>query len=438
LDQAKIQRFPAITCYLFAFGLFPLASCIFLKHRFVVHVLTPEVFIMRRRISLIALFSLLLALTTAATSPPWPRVIDLTASDGTKLKATYFGAAEPGPGVLLFHQCNRQRKIWDDLASRLSGSGINVLTSDFRGFGESGGTPPDQLTPQQNADLFQNKIPSDIDVAFQYLVSQPGVMKNVIGFGGASCGVDQSIQAARRHPETKSLVLLSGATDPDGRQFLRNSAKVPIFFAAADDDEAGIAVALMQWLYSIAPNPGNRFEHYASGGHGVEMFEAHKDLPDILVNWFVTTLIKTPGVAPVTNSKANPPRSSSMLAVIDSPGGPAKAAKMLAESRQHDPKAAPFPESIVNIIGYEHLQANDTKGALEILQLNVTAYPDSPNAYDSLSDAYLADGQKELALQNAKKAVELLTSDTRDPEDRRKLIKESAEEKIKQLSANSQ
>ena len=84
------------------------------------------------------------------------------------------------------------------------------------------------------------------------------------------------------------------------------------------------------------------------------------------------------------------------------------------------------------------MQAKDTKGALEILQLNVTAYPDSPNAYDSLSDAYLANGQKELALQNAKKALDLLASDSRVSEGHRKLIKDSAEEKIKQLSANSQ
>jgi len=36
------------------------------------------------------------------------RDLDLTAADGTRLKATYFPAAQPGPGVLLIHQCNRQ------------------------------------------------------------------------------------------------------------------------------------------------------------------------------------------------------------------------------------------------------------------------------------------------------------------------------------------
>ena len=47
---------------------------------------------------------------------PAARVVDLKTSDGTVLKASYFAAAKPGPGVLLFHQFNRQRRDWDDLA----------------------------------------------------------------------------------------------------------------------------------------------------------------------------------------------------------------------------------------------------------------------------------------------------------------------------------
>ena len=77
------------------------------------------------------------------------RIVDLTAADGTKLKATYFSADKPGPGVLLLHQCNRQRKVWDGLAQQLAAAGINVLTLDYRGFGESGGIAVDKATPQQ-------------------------------------------------------------------------------------------------------------------------------------------------------------------------------------------------------------------------------------------------------------------------------------------------
>ena len=38
--------------------------------------------------------------------PAAPRIVDLRASDGTVLKASYFAAAKPGPGVLLLHQVN--------------------------------------------------------------------------------------------------------------------------------------------------------------------------------------------------------------------------------------------------------------------------------------------------------------------------------------------
>src|SRR6202035_3662631 len=111
----------------------------------------------------------------------------LKANDGTILKATYFAAAKPGPGVLQLDHCNRQRKVWDDLGGQLATAGINVLTFDLRGFGESGGSPFAKLTPQEGAQVEAEKWPGDIETAFQYLVSQQGVARDVIGVGGASC-----------------------------------------------------------------------------------------------------------------------------------------------------------------------------------------------------------------------------------------------------------
>src|SRR5262249_28769226 len=197
----------------------------------------------------------------------------------------------------------------------------------------SGGTPNDQLDPAQQGQIVAEKWPGDMDAAFQYLTSQPGVKREIIGAGGASCGVNQSIQLARRHPEVKSLVLLSGNTDRDGRQFLRQSAKVPVFISAADDDD-GI-VPYMQWLLSLSENAGSTFHRYAAGGHGTDMFSAHQELPGMIVTWFGATLLKTPGQAPAA-AKASRPSSkeSAMLDLIDQPGGATKASQMLAEARQ--------------------------------------------------------------------------------------------------------
>ena len=381
---------------------------------------------------LLSLTLLLYGITVGAKQLPAPHIVDLSASDGTHLKATYFSAGKPGPGVLLLHQCNRQRKVWDDLAQHLAASGLNVLTFDFRGFGESAGTPLDKLSQQEIAQVFEEKFPSDVDSAFQFLVSQPGVTRGAIGAGGASCGVNQAVQLARRHPEVKALVLLSEGTNPTGRQFLRESPKLPLFMAVADDDPDPGVVEIMQWLFSLSPNPANKFERYSTGGHGVEMFEAHRELPGEIVDWFGATLAGHAGSIVAKASSHTSPQTA-FLEVLDLPGGAANAMQRYTETRKRDPKAVLFSEAVLNRVGYDHLQDGDTKGAVEIMKLNVMAYPNSPNVYDSLSDAYLADGQKDLARQNAKKALEALVSDTVDPEDRRKAIKESAEQKLKQL-----
>jgi dienelactone hydrolase len=358
----------------------------------------------------------------------------LKASDGVALKVSYFAAGKPGPAVILLHQCNQQRKMWDGLAAKLSAAGLNVLTLDFRGFGESEGTRFDRLKPQEAAQVVAQKFPDDVDVALAYLVTQPGVTRGVVGAGGASCGVNQAIQLARRHSEdVKSLVLLSGDTNHDGRAFLRTAASLPIFFGVADDDQEGRETLSMQWLDGVAPNPGDHFAHFSTGGHGIEMIAAHPELAGSIVDWFVTTLVKTPGHAPAGTAHTMPAAQVSMLEEIDEPGGAAKAAKTLADARAHDPKVELFPEIIVNLLGYEHLAAGDVKGAIEILKLNVAAYPNSANTYDSLSDAYLADGQKDRALQYARKAIDLLPADTALSDQRRKGIRESAEDKLKQL-----
>jgi dienelactone hydrolase len=374
--------------------------------------------------------------TRQTQQAPPPKVVSLTASDGTHLKATYFASSKPGPGVLLLHQCNQQRKLWDPLGESLAASGISVITFDYRGYGESGGTSHDKLTPQEQNKTQSETWPSDIDVAFQYLLAQPGVDRNRIGAGGASCGVENAIQLARRHPEVKSLVLLAGPTDREGRLFVQSS-NLPIFTSAADDDPFGPQRLLMQWLFSVSQNPNSRFAHYTSGGHAAEMFAVQKDLPGIIATWFFATLTNKPGLVPKTNGVPLDPQVVSTLALIDQTGGAGAdqvEQNLLAVHQPGENQAGPFPEVIVNQLGYEHIQLGDVKGAVEIMKLNIAAYPTSPNTYDSLSDAYMAAGQKDLALQNAKKAMELLPNDAAENEQQRNDIRDSAQQKINQLT----
>jgi CubicO group peptidase (beta-lactamase class C family) len=77
------------------------------------------------------------------------------------------------------------------------------------------------------------------------------------------------------------------------------------------------------------------------------------------------------------------------------------------QSATHD-----FSEPELNTVGYRLMQAGKVKEALEIFKLNVEAYPQAANTYDSLAEAYMNLNQRELAITNYKKSLELNPKNT--------------------------
>ena len=101
-----------------------------------------------------------------------------------------------------------------------------------------GGTRCEKLTDSELGKHWRDWS-EDVDTALEFLRSQPGVTRDVIGIGGAGLqGVDNSVEAARRHPaEIKSLVLMSGETFHDGLQFLHQTSQLPGLFVFSDEGE---------------------------------------------------------------------------------------------------------------------------------------------------------------------------------------------------------
>ena len=322
-----------------------------------------------------------------------PRVVDLKAPDGTILKGTYFAAGKPGPGVLLFHQSNRTRKSWDDVGRQLATAGINTLTIDVRGYGETGGSSD------------RTKRAGDLDTAFEFLISQPQVNRDVIGIAGAGAlGVDNSVETARRHADqVKSLVLISGETVRPQLEFLHQRSQLPGLFVFSDDDEYPPTQEAMQLLYDTSTSPSKKLVHYAAvkeapwlwyepfdigrvpatGGHGTDLFKAHPELPTILVNWFETTLIKTPGHAPADSLAC-----AATINQLQFASGANQVEQRLTEARKTDPQAQLFPEITASIVGQDFMRAGDVKSGIDVFKLIVMAYPDSADAHDNLAGAY--------------------------------------------------
>jgi hypothetical protein len=88
-------------------------------------------------------------------------------------------------------------------------------------------------------------------------------------------------------------------------------------------------------------------------------------------------------------------------------GGIDQAAKQYRELKAAAPAAYNFAEYELNALGYQLIRAKKFEEAIRIFQLNVEAYPQSSNVYDSLGEAYMDRGDTAQAIANFHKSLQL-------------------------------
>ena len=98
--------------------------------------------------------------------------------------------------------------------------------------------------------------------------------------------------------------------------------------------------------------------------------------------------------------------SETLSATIAS-SGVDQAVKQYHDFRTAESSAYDFDEGELNALGYQLIRAKKFKESIRILQLNVEAYPQSSNTYDSLGEAYLDDGNQAQAIANYQKSLQL-------------------------------
>ena len=95
-----------------------------------------------------------------------------------------------------------------------------------------------------------------------------------------------------------------------------------------------------------------------------------------------------------------------------------------------EPESYDFGEPQLNRLGYYYLRRGDVDTAITIFQLNVEAYPDAFNTYDSLGEAYLEAGEREEAIANYQRSLELNPGNTNGKEVLESLGVETSEPEV--------
>lgn len=132
------------------------------------------------------------------------------------------------------------------------------------------------------------------------------------------------------------------------------------------------------------------------------------------------------GMLAAVEKTANLPSITSALMPVIQKDGVDAAINEYRDLKAHQMGAYDFSESELNGLGYALLRMKKVDEAVKILELNVEMYPASANTYDSLGEAFMAQGNREKAIANYRKSLELNPNNLNAVEQLKKLGGESA------------
>lgn len=101
------------------------------------------------------------------------------------------------------------------------------------------------------------------------------------------------------------------------------------------------------------------------------------------------------------------PQPVPTLLLLAKARGSSAALQRYATLKASGVKDSGISEETLNNVGYLLLQEGNLQDAIAIFQRNVREYPQSSNVYDSLGESYMNAGQKDLAIANYEKSLQL-------------------------------
>lgn len=204
-----------------------------------------------------------------------------TAEDGTRLHGWFMERGPRDPVMLVCHGNAGNISYRLDKARIFREAGASIFLFDYRGYGQSGGSPTEQGTYQ------------DAEAAYRYLTKTKRVPPERIVFYGESLGCGVAVELAlRRRPA--GLILDSGFTsvaDMGKTLFPRlpiekiarfrydslskiSRVQCPVLVMHSSQDEI-IPFSMGRRLFEAAPEPKSFFE--MKGGHNEGFLETGQD-----------------------------------------------------------------------------------------------------------------------------------------------------------------
>lgn len=134
----------------------------------------------------------------------------------------------------------------------------------------------------------------------------------------------------------------------------------------------------------------------------------------------------------VERGLAPPPTVVEFVQVVQR-DGLERARRLLGTWQQRLPNRDVVEEAALNALGYDFLARGQLGLASNLFRLNVEAHPQSANAYDSLADGYLAQGDRASATWAYEQVLRLVAAGKVPDAGTREALRKNAEDQLKEL-----
>lgn len=362
--------------------------------------------------------------------------------EGGKL---FYEMAGKGENIILIHDGLVHREIWDEQFPVLA-KNYRVARYDRRGYGKSS----DPEAPYSNLDdlnqlFIQLKIDKAIvfgmssggGLAIDFTLKYPAKVSALVLVGAVVSGYGYSPHMLNRGGHMNPAEVLADLQktiqyfvweDPYEIYSENSKAKEKVMkiMEANLHEEKGVSI-------KPADRPAARFLSeikvpalVLAGEYDIPDVHAHAGVIEFGISDAKREIILKSGhLIPLEQPEAFNAsvlrflKNREFFTILDSQGVDA-AVQYFNVTQQFEPNTTIFREQEMNVLGYRYLQEGKTKDAIKLFILNTAAFPGSWNVYDSLGEAYLKDGQVNLAIINYEKSLEI------DPknENARKVLKE--------------
>ncbi len=138
---------------------------------------------------------------------------------------------------------------------------------------------------------------------------------------------------------------------------------------------------------------------------------------------------KDPGLVYLDYDHYNSPQKKLVRAIQLK--GIEEAVRLFHELKKKSPEIV--DERGINRIGYTLLNTGRITEAIEVFKVNVDAFPESANVYDSLAEAYMKNGDDRLSIEFYEKTLEMAAKDTTADKEFLERLEKGALEKLERL-----